>query len=85
MLICFGAAWPFSIYRSIKSRSTHGKSLLFLLVLILGYLAGILNKFLSHYDAVVYLYILNALMVSTDALLWLRNRRLEQIRSANPL
>lgn len=77
MLICFGAAWPFSIYRSVKSRSTHGKSLLFLLVLILGYLAGILNKLLYHYDAVVYLYLLNALMVSTDALLWLRNRRLE--------
>ncbi len=78
MLLCFGVAWPFSIYRSAKSSSTNGKSFIFLLVLILGYLAGILNKLLYHYDAVVYLYILNVLMVSTDAALWLRNRRRER-------
>ena len=78
MLLCFGAAWPFSIYLSSKSSSTNGKSFIFLLVLILGSLAGILNKLLYHYDAVVYLYILNVLMVSTDAALWLRNRRRER-------
>ena len=80
MLICFGAAWPFSIYRSATSKSTNGKSLAFLLVLILGYLAGILNKIYFNYDVVLYLYILNLIMVSTDALLWLRNRRLEKLR-----
>lgn len=82
MLLCFGAAWPFSINRSAKSSSTNGKSFIFLLVLILGYLAGILNKLLYHYDAVVYLYILNVLMVSTDAALWLRNRRREHKMAA---
>ena len=46
MLLCFGAAGPFSIVRSWKSRSTQGKSMVFLLVLILGYLAGIANKIL---------------------------------------
>ena len=25
MLICFGAAWPFSIYKSLKSKSTKEK------------------------------------------------------------
>lgn len=79
MLICFGAAWPFSIYRSVKSKSTNGKSLLFLLVLILGYIAGILNKIFYDYDIVLYLYVLNLLMVSTDALLWVRNRRREKL------
>lgn len=83
MLLCFGAAWPFSIARSWKSRSTAGKSLFFLLVLILGYLAGIANKLLYHYDAVLFLYILNVLMVSTDAILWLRNRRLEHAHAAS--
>ncbi len=77
MLLCFGAAWPFSIVRSWKSRSTQGKSLFFLLVLILGYLAGIANKLLYHFDAVLFLYLLNVLMVSADAVLWLRNRRYE--------
>ena len=75
MLLCFGAAWPFSIARSIKSKSTQGKSLLFLLVLILGYLAGIIHKLLNDNDVVLYLYILNLCMVSLDACLWIRNKR----------
>lgn len=78
MLICFGTAWPFSIMRSFKSRSTNGKSLLFLLVLIMGYIAGIANKILYSYDIVLYLYILNLLMVSCDAVLWIRNRKIEK-------
>lgn len=78
MLLCFGAAWPFSIVRSWKSRSTQGKSIVFLLVLILGYLAGIANKILYHYDVVLFLYLLNVTMVSVDACLWVRNRRCER-------
>ncbi|HIY22115.1 MAG TPA: hypothetical protein H9841_09470 [Candidatus Flavonifractor merdigallinarum] len=81
MLLCFGAAWPFSIARSWTSRSTQGKSLFFLLVLILGYLAGIANKLLYNFDAVLFLYLINVVMVSADALLWLRNRRYEQSKS----
>ena len=44
MLICFGAAWPFSIYKSLKSKSTAGKSLIFLIVVEVGYIAGIIHK-----------------------------------------
>lgn len=77
MLLCFGAAWPFSIVRSVRSKSTNGKSLVFLIVLILGYIAGIINKLLYHNDIVLYLYILNLIMVSTDAVLWIRNKKLE--------
>lgn len=81
MLICFGAAWPFSIVKSIKSKSTNGKSLLFLIVLILGYIAGIANKLLNNNDIVLYLYILNLLMVSMDAILWVRNKKIENTNS----
>jgi len=77
MLLCFGAAWPFSIYKSYTSKSTNGKSLGFLLILILGYISGILNKLIYNYDIVVYLYILNLIMVSTDVILWIKNKRLE--------
>ena len=73
MLLCFGSAWPFSIYRSYKSRSVQGKSLTFLIILIVGYIAGILNKLINHYDYVLYLYILNMIMVSIDTLLYIRN------------
>lgn len=81
MLVCFGAAWPFSIYKSITTRRTAGKSLAFLLVVIIGYISGIVNKVLYKPDFVVWLCALNATMVSIDALLWLRNRRLERLSS----
>ncbi|NLI54147.1 MAG: hypothetical protein GX417_07445 [Clostridiales bacterium] len=82
MLICFGAAWPASLYRSYKSRSTKGKSVLFTITVIVGYIAGIIHKILYQYDFVLYLYVLNMAMATTDLLLWLRNRRLEKAHAA---
>ena len=70
MLICFGAAWPFSIYRSAKARSTKGKSLLFMLVVATGYVAGIANKLVYNFDGVVYLYVFDLVLVSTDIALF---------------
>ena len=78
MLICFGAAWPFSIVRSWKSRSTKGKSLLFMLIVEIGYIAGILHKIYFHFDLVVYLYALNLLMVGVDVGLYIRNHFIEK-------
>jgi hypothetical protein len=40
MLICFGAAWPLSIYKLLKTKNSGGKSLGFTGVLLMGYLAG---------------------------------------------
>ncbi|MGD0724021.1 MAG: hypothetical protein ABSB63_00475 [Spirochaetia bacterium] len=74
MLICFGAAWPVSIYKSLKSRQVAGKSLPFLVIVLVGYGAGVLHKLVYHYDAVIFLYLLNALMVAFDIFLYLRNR-----------
>ena len=74
MLVCFGAAWPVSIYKSLSTRAVAGKSLVFLIIVLVGYAAGILHKLLFHYDAVIFLYLLNAAMVSLDIVLYLRNR-----------
>ena len=79
MLLCFGAAWPFSIARSWKAKSTNGKSVFFLIILMVGYVAGILNKIVYNYDFVMYLYILNFLMVAVDTLLWVKNRKFEKL------
>lgn len=76
MLICFGAAWPASIYRSYVSRTTAGKSIVFLVVIFVGYLAGIAHKVMHDLDGVTWLYALNAVMVFADILLYQRNRRL---------
>ena len=75
MLICFGAAWPLSIYKSYTSKSTAGKSVFFLIIIMVGYIAGILNKLLYNYDFVIYLYILNLFMVFIDTMLYFRNSK----------
>jgi uncharacterized membrane protein YbjE (DUF340 family) len=74
MLVCFGAAWPVSIWKSLKTRQVAGKSLPFLVIVLVGYAAGILHKIVFRFDPVIYLYILNALMVTIDIILYLRNR-----------
>ncbi len=78
MLISFGSAWPFSIYRSFTSRSNEGKSFVFLLVVLLGYLAGILHKLFYNFDMVIYLYILNFSMVAVDIIIYRRNLDLKK-------
>lgn len=76
MLICFGAAWLVSIYKSYESKTNDGKSVLFLLVVAIGYLAGITHKLIYNFDLVIYLYIANAIMVFTDIALYYRNKSL---------
>lgn len=78
MLCCFGFAWPLSIYKSVKSKSTKGKSLLFLFVIVTGYVAGIFHKLMYNYDNVIFLYVLNGTMVSIDIVIYLKNRRVEK-------
>mgnify|MGYP001580382687 FL=1 len=76
MLACFGAAWPVSIYKSYTSRTTAGKSVIFLIIVLIGYVAGILHKIFFNLDFVIWLYVINAVMVSIDILLYMRNKML---------
>lgn len=76
MLICFGLAWPLSIYKSYTSKSIEGKSLLFLVVILIGYVSGVTHKLLYAKDMVIVLYILNGAMVSVDIALYFRNKKL---------
>ena len=86
MILCFGASWPFNVYKSYRARTAKGKSLLFLLLIELGYVAGIASKFLNPaYMAafgekwyVLFFYFLNFAMVGTDVILYFRNKRLDK-------
>lgn len=82
MLVCFGAAWPLNIYKSFKSRTAAGKSILFQWAILLGYISGITHKLLYSRDLVLYLYILNFAMVAVDTVLYFRNRQLDRQREA---
>ncbi len=79
MLILFGCSWPNNIIKSLKQKSTEGKSLLFMILIDTGYVCGILSKLLSENVAwfVLSVYILNFVMVTTDLILYFYYRKKE--------
>ncbi|MFH1672994.1 MAG: hypothetical protein ABIF87_06170 [Pseudomonadota bacterium] len=78
MLVCFGAAWPSSIYKSYRSRTAKGKSVWFLYIVFAGYVAGTMHKLFHSVDWVICLYIANGIMVLIDILLYYRNRTIDE-------
>lgn len=88
MMVAFGISWPMNVIKSYKVRTTKGKSLAFLILILLGYVVGITAKFINpDYMAnigklwyVVTIYIINFIMVFTDLLLYIRNYKLDKAR-----
>lgn len=79
MLICFGISWPISVYKSLTSKSTKGKSVVFLFAIIIGYIAGILGKIVSdNITYVLVFYIINITVVSFDTVLYFINKKKEK-------
>lgn len=74
MLVCFGAAWPFSIYKMLKTKKSTGKSMHFLLIILVGYIAGTLFEYFGERNAVIFLYLFNTFIVTTDIALTVRYR-----------
>lgn len=67
--------------KSHRSRTAKGKSVAFELLIIAGYLCGLIGKFiLGNLSYVVFFYIADILMVAADLVLTLRNRRLDRER-----
>lgn len=91
MIVSFGASWPFNVMRSYKARTTKGKSLSFLCLILFGYVAGIISKLINEtYMAnfaskwyVLFFYVLNFIMVFADFLLYFRNKKLDKIAEQN--
>ena len=90
MIVSFGISWPVNVVKSYKSRSTKGKSLLFLCLIFFGYIAGITSKLVNEaYMAafaqkwyVLFFYVLNFVMVGADIVLYFRNLHLDKKRAA---
>jgi len=91
MILAFGASWPMNVIKSYKARSAKGKSIAFLSLIFIGYIAGIASKFTNEaYMAsfaskwyVLVFYFINIAMVGADILLYIRNRRLDAIGAKN--
>ena len=87
MILCFGASWPFNVAKSYRARTAKGQSLLFLVLIEVGYIAGIAAKLTNPvYMAafgekwyVLFFYVLNFTMVGVDVVLYFRNKRLDKL------
>ena len=90
MIVSFGASWPLNVLKSIRTKTTKGKSLPFLCLIFFGYIAGIASKLVNEaYMAsfaekwyVLFFYCLNLVMVGADLILYVRNSRLDKAREA---
>ena len=86
MIVSFGASWPLNVLKSYRARTTKGKSVAFLLLILFGYVAGITSKLVNEaYMAefaskwyVLFFYCLNFIMVFTDLMIYFRNLRLDK-------
>lgn len=86
MLICFGISWPINLRKAFVSKSTKGISLIFYFMIIIGYVAGVISKFvnenfmanLSSKWYVLFFYFLNLFVVSLNVVVYFRNKRLEK-------
>ncbi|MBP5162982.1 MAG: hypothetical protein ILP16_08410 [Spirochaetales bacterium] len=85
MLISFGFSWPFNAIKSYKARTAKGKSIQFLVLILFGYVCGIISKLTapSFKWYVMFFYVLNFCMVFIDFLLYFRNRKLDKLAEIN--
>lgn len=92
MILCFGLSWPISIRKSWISRTAKGKSLFFEFFIWIGYIFGIVRKFMLLSAATAPLgwlfylgfafYFLNMAEITVDMALFFRNSKLDKEREA---
>lgn len=83
MLICFGLSWPLNVIKAYKARTARGTSLPFILLIITGYIAGIIAKLVAgQVNYVLIVYFLNLAIVSVNVLVYFRNVSLDRKKTA---
>ncbi|MFA6449740.1 MAG: hypothetical protein WCX65_09745 [bacterium] len=81
MLACFGASWPFSIFHMIKTQRTEGKSAVFVVLVLIGYVTGLAGKLTmaavtgTKPQMVTILYAFNTVLVAMDLILFVRLKK----------
>ncbi len=79
MLICFGLSWPLNVIKSYKAKTAKGTSLTFILLIIIGYIAGIAAKLITNQvNYVLIVYLLNLFIVSVNVAVYFRNVALDR-------
>lgn len=81
MLVCFGCSWPINVIKSYRARTAKSMSLPFILLIITGYIAGIMAKIVSRQvNFVLIVYLLNLVIVSLNLAIYFRNKKLDRIQ-----
>ena len=81
MLVCFGFSWPLNVIKAYRAKTAKGTSLPFILLIIMGYVAGISAKLISgKINYVLIAYVLNLAIVSLNLLVYFRNASLDKKR-----
>jgi hypothetical protein len=81
MFVCFGVSWPVAILKTLRAKRVEGKSVGFLTLIFLGYLAGVGSKFARAAETgrglewTVALLALNGLFVGVEIFLYFRYRK----------
>ena len=81
MLVCFGFSWPLNVMKAYKAKTAKGTSLTFIMLIIIGYIAGISAKLISgQINYVLIAYILNLAIISLNVIVYFRNVSLDKKR-----
>lgn len=80
MLVCFGFSWPMNLIKNIKAKTAKSMSLKFILLIIAGYIAGIMAKIISNnINYVLIIYLINLLIVSLNLIVYYKNKKLDKV------
>ena len=90
MVVCFGLSWPFNILKALRAKTAKGTSVLFMIFIDIGYIAGIVSKILlmllGKFSGtwIAWLafafYIVNTAMVTFGIALYFKNKQLDRLR-----
>lgn len=84
MLVCFAASWPFNLRRAYLARTNVGTSITFMSIVLIGYLFGVANKLVNDdINYVLAFYILDIALVSAGVLIYIRNRKFDNLSRNN--
>lgn len=79
MLLCFGFSWPMNLIKAYNAKTAKGTSLPFILLIIIGYVAGITAKIVTgQTNYVLAAYVLNLAIVLLNLVIYFRNTSLDK-------
>lgn len=86
MLVCFGLSWPINLIKNIKAKTAKSMSLKFIILIIVGYIAGITAKLVSHnINYVLAIYLLNLAIVSVNVVVYFINTKRDKARTGEEI